>query len=259
MFALEGFISVRSLYLSFLEEGHEKDTLGTGQYKYQGDYKLSERSQSIAEWNNFSESVTALLSFLDKSAAICINTTTGQTFKVDPSILLREPANSSVNYSGMWAIDQETWCVDLNRSKIWLASTEEIQESTRRNLNLRRKNGLDIDHQRRELNELWRARHTAQMLVDSFSTFQGSALCVHEKIAPTNATIANLKRTQGLFEPTSSVGRPSGREQVRLSYLKRFPSGHRSLTWKEVSAEIESECGIRPSVDTIKRAIGLRT
>lgn len=63
-----------------------------------------------------------------------------------------------------------------------------------------------------------------------------------------------------VFECDRPTGRPSNREEVKRAYARIYPEGHEAVgdSWKIVLRKINEECGLDLSIDTIKRAIGLK-
>lgn len=255
MYSPEGYESVRSLYLRFrkiADAAFPKTVLPGASEEERA------KSQAADAWNSFAESVTALLNFLDQCKQIYICTPTGVCLAVDPLVLRRQAARENIGFAGMWAIDHETWCINLGRARRWLATSESRLKEARLFLRVRQRNGLDTQEAEDRLNRLWLANGVVTALVGTFEQFSGSSLCVSADDSPSDQDVRNLILTGSLFDRQVSVGRPSQREQVLRAYLELFPDGHSGTPWKEVQAAIQNECGVYPSVDTIKRAIGLR-
>ena len=59
-------------------------------------------------------------------------------------------------------------------------------------------------------------------------------------------------------ETKDQKGRPRIQERVSLAYREKFPHGHAGETWKHVQIVVSTVVGVSVSLDTLKRALGLR-
>lgn len=59
-------------------------------------------------------------------------------------------------------------------------------------------------------------------------------------------------------ETKDQKGRPRIQERVSLAYREKFPHGHAGETWKHVQNVVSTVVGVSVSLDTLKRALGLR-
>jgi hypothetical protein len=258
MFAPLNFSSVRSLHSTYMAVAKEIWPDPFPEKELNSASEVRARDWQTISWNRYSEATRALLQFLGECEGLAICTTSGIPLNIDPAILYREMAESKIGFAGLWALNHQTWCVDLDRATRWLSGAQSEIDHLRKTIRLRSKNGLNSDDYSERLNRLWRGEQTAKMLVDAYASFQKASLVLPESAVPTKAEIKNQILTKDLFDRPPSMGRPSTREQVRDAFLARFSNGRGRTPWKEVQQAIEDECGIFPSVDTIKRSLGLR-
>lgn len=253
MFAPLGYESVSGLYQRFLEAAQRPPNKTSGI----ANCAHTRADKDFHAWNAFVEANTTLLKFLQSLKAVYVCSPEARIMLLDSIALSRELHSANSGFRGLWVIEQRTWRINCRRAEAWLETTENRLNDLRKVVALRQKNQLDATAAKVEQNNVWLAQQLASKLVDSFRCFNGNALVIPEEVSPTSEEVWNLVWTNSKYVSYANIGRPSIREQVGVAYNKRFPDGH-SISWKEVQQEIEDECGIHPSVDTIKRAIGLR-
>jgi hypothetical protein len=94
--------------------------------------------------------------------------------------------------------------------------------------------------------------------IELLGPFAGWSVCFpHAEISHGKAAMVELW-TQWQRQPDPSVGRPRERDKVAAAYKKHFPDGHAGFTRKEVLRVLEEREDLVVSVDTLKRALGLR-
>lgn len=96
----------------------------------------------------------------------------------------------------------------------------------------------------------------------SLVPFEGFYLAVKQPAAPTDEQLWDsfgfeLAKGEDAQEAPRK-GRPRKQEHARRLYLERFPDGHGSYTWPEVTRILEVEYGFIVSEDTLREAIKSR-